>query len=236
MRARVCAWACACACTRVCVPPSPRAHVRVRVSIGWVPSRAACVHLVCTLHVCVDQYPCREDQRFAVVGSWLSRRPVLETPQEFVDAIETKLSPERGREKSVELIHVVRKWKDFLSSLQIGFHGHTGPKSPHCFRFCRECDLLLSGRHDCVRRAAPELQKSCNDVVLLTKHHMADSILSQPPLVVLTTDAIHKLDIREMSHLNPECRVHLRSPMEKSLIKEYRKTAQAISLAARKHK
>ncbi len=167
-----------------------------------------------------------QDQRFSVVGAVLSRMPILEVPLDFATAIESHVKPARARLLNVELFEAAHDWATFFQPLRCQFHGHTGQGSAHSFTFTRYADILASAQGpesevDVSNYPGHRLEE--DDVCLLVRHHMADTSLSQPPLLVLPvamTRALRVADMRES--------VMRRNPMPDDLCKKYLRMAAAV--------
>ncbi len=103
----------------------------------------------------------------------------LQVPEQFVQCIESRVKPLRGRTQLVELVGTTLDWKDFFSPLNLQVKGHVqtqnltraGLDAIHVFRFVRR-----SNYHGPVEGCP----SGCDDDVLcLGKHYLSSSTCCQ---------------------------------------------------------
>ena len=139
------------------------------------------------------------DQFFGMVASWLVRQRYLETPEDFVKAVQRFLDTLDGRPWPQDRAHrraasatQVHDWKAWLEHAP-QLKNHTGPSAPHVFRFARRVDAeALTARSGLVSPVFPGSPHP-HDVVLFCKQWMASAEYSQMPIVTMPWSAVHHL-------------------------------------------
>ena len=117
-----------------------------------------------------------EDQRFSVARAALRRRGKLETPQEFLEQIQSGVRPVRGRDQHARIITGSYDWGELFShmgNMKGLATGHTetqwtkerGQESVHFWRFQRRSSIqpaipILEW---------PEFNKDPDDIILMVK-------------------------------------------------------------------
>ena len=132
------------------------------------------------------------DQRFAVVGSTLSRQGTLEDPQAFQKLIQDKVNHiDSLTQLHAEILHDSCDWAGWLEPLGLKWSGHTshrytkkrGQVTVRVFRFMKRKELTPAMQQDCVSEFLDP--PNMNDVVLLTKLNISDNTYVGPAQVCL---------------------------------------------------
>lgn len=162
-----------------------------------------------------------QDQRFSTVATSLSRAPVLEDPEEFAAWIRNNVKPARGRTLHVEVLDSTYDFQSWLQNCGVQVSGlaatHAEPRTTHCWRICRRSLLPEVG-------TVIETWDGGNDesdAVLMVKELLHHTQLTQQPLVILPHAVAMSLPSKLT--LNP------RNPIGERALKEFRKTAIAVS-------
>ena len=155
---------------------------------------------------------------------------IIEDPKDFVDHIKQHVTPPRGRELHVEVLESTYNFSSWLGGIsQISGLAatHAEPDANHSWHFLRS-DLL----NKFVPRAAGDVEYSNEewkdlapdqrDTVLVVKQYLHHKDFSQPPLLAMPQSVAASLreETLKPSSLNP---------LGDRLLKEFRKTAEAIA-------
>ena len=171
------------------------------------------------------------DQRFSSVSTTLNRAPVLENMEEFRDWTLTHLKPARGRKLVVEILDGSMNFQEWQIPLNLNIAGLAAHKyamdTNHSWKLVQrkalgtvDPDLVIESQHpDWV-----DLEQHPNDVILMCKESISSSTLSQRPLLVLPYVVANKISA---DALQPAQRI----PFSEGVLREYRKTAAAITKA-----
>ncbi len=188
----------------------------VLVGLGYFSSTAWQGMMVGHTHI--DQ-----DQRFSVCGASLAWEKVLQTPDDFVRAIQQRVAPARGRTQIVERYCASREWSSFLGGLHLDFHGHAGKGTVHSYTFVLYKDLLPDAARSLDLNSTEGRSVSPNDVCLLARKNIADASLSQPPLRVMCAE-----DVQNLAKVGvlPS---RVRSSLAPDLVQKYRRTAAGLA-------
>ena len=173
------------------------------------------------------------DQRFSTISTALKAAPVLESPEEFRDWIQQNVKPLRGRQLHVEVLDTIMDFQAWQVPMEVHMGGlaacASGRDTNHSWRFVPRKVLGTIGGFDddVVENSNPEwdaLAPDENDVVMLVKESLGSTTFSQKPLLVLPASvALHC----KPSDIKPA----VRSAMSDRELKEYAKTAVALSKA-----
>ena len=127
------------------------------------------------------------DQRHSEAGSMLNKHDTLEDPPEFLTAL-SKVTPRKGRQLVVKKIEASLDWASFFDNLGVTMSGHVqsaamtkeNEDACHMWRFVPRYKLDWK---DTISTDWPEQPPHPKDIILLVKHEMSDTDLSQPPVV-----------------------------------------------------
>eukprot|EP00971_Amphidinium_carterae_P352669 6492697-Amphidinium_carterae.3 len=192
------------------------------------------------------------DQRFSEVNTCIHNADHLQTPQDFLEAMETRVSKKNARptlldhflcrvhatEVVCERVGAIRNWAKYFED---GLHSphredkalklthHTGPTGCHVFHFVRRVDLP---NQSWVREKVPEvdhgvfaslgLEENDYDIILLTRAFMHSESLLQAPLLFLPAAMARNLNL-----MGPTTTVPLNNINDREK-QEYRKTAKLL--------
>ena len=113
----------------------------------------------------------------------------------------------------------------FFEPLNLDMHGHAGTNSVHVFKICRRADIFMGCHHgkdmEIESMGFEKDAQGPDDAILLTKHFLASPVISQNPILLLPASLVDKLPGRPNT-------VMPRNWMERTMLKEFRKTAAAI--------
>lgn len=170
------------------------------------------------------------DQRFSECRAVLSESGALETPAEFLHALE-KVKAREGRTLKLQHVHSSVDFGKYFAPLLTQISGHTqtkakkeqGQEAIHCFTFILRKNFQESGAQ--VEETFPNLPPHPMDVILRCKHYMCSREDSQPPQVVVPHSLMEALD---PERLGPTELCGRRS-FTKRQVDEFQKTAHVVS-------
>lgn len=172
----------------------------------------------------------RLDQRFGVLAAKLSVAKSLQTPREYQQYLQDHYKPARGVGCIIECVHGSYNWRGLWEPLGVHFVGLFGAgggtsDAGHVFRVVRADDLASLDLPVAV--AEPWRgggDPSGSDAVLLVKHWISSTTLSQKPMVVLPAAKAAELRWETLPELPAS-----RNELLPRAIHEYRKTAADIA-------
>jgi len=151
------------------------------------------------------------DQFFGIVCSLILSKDSYQTPDEIMEYLVSHLRPRclsRGEELTGEFVHGVRDFQLWLAPLGVhlfnAFANRDGVESPHSFTFRQRRDCM--GAEFRVRGVdSPTVVGDGNpgDVLCCVKTYMRDTVLQQPPLIVLPESQVGRVLQREPAGIVP---------------------------------
>ena len=171
------------------------------------------------------------DQRFSECRSVLSESANLESPSDFLAALQ-KVKPREGRSLNLEEIHAAVDWEKYFEKLEVCVSGHTqtqqkseaGLEAVHVFSFQYRKNLPTTTSK--VTETFPKEQPHPRDVIMSCKHYMSSESDSQPPQVI----APHAyLSAFEADGPDGPTHISARRQLSERQVKEFTKTAHAVS-------
>jgi hypothetical protein len=171
-----------------------------------------------------------EDQRFSECRSVLANSANMETPAQFLKALE-KVKARESRTLNLEQIHATVDFTEFFSELPAVVSGHTqtagksqrGQEAIHVFIFQLRKNLPSTSAK--VEETFPGCKPHPQDVILSCKHYLSSPSDSQPPQVFLPHDCLQVFD---PSGQGPRQLCGRRALTERQM-KEFTKTAEVVS-------
>ncbi|CAJ1443835.1 unnamed protein product [Effrenium voratum] len=129
------------------------------------------------------------DQRFSMLASIMNRANVIQTPQELKRLIESEHHQVKGREIFAEIMPSSFNFQSWLSPMGVSLTGmvyQEGLTVNHVFRVVRRGDLQKhAGSEKWTVTAPAAAEVDDQDAILLTKHWMSSSHLSQNPILLV---------------------------------------------------
>ncbi|CAJ1370296.1 unnamed protein product [Effrenium voratum] len=170
----------------------------------------------------------RIDQRFSEIRAVLADSPLLQSPEDFAQALQ-KVKPREGRELRVKKLEAAIDFEEFFSSLQVNVSGHTqthskskqGEEAVHVFFVQLRKNISKSWR-DRIASSFPDTPSE-NDVILTCRHYLASDQDSQDPCVWVPDTRMRALQATAPDSLAP------RRSLSERQAKEFSKTAVAIA-------
>ena len=170
------------------------------------------------------------DQRFSECRGVLANNANMETPAQFLQALE-KVKAREGRTLNLEQIHATVDFQSFFEELPTSVSGHTqtkgksqrGEEAVHVFIFQLRKNLASTSAP--VEETFPKCNPHPHDVILSCKHYMSSPGDSQPPQVFLPHDC---LELFDPSAQGPK-QLCGRRALTLRQTKEFTKTAQVVS-------
>ena len=168
------------------------------------------------------------DQRFSIIAAHLAECKVLQEPMDVVRNIRQKTNPIRGRKVGADILSETWNWEEFFAPLQVKMSGiAASPAHPDvCFskRVLALADLPELRLPDWeleVPEMFRHLERDPRDIVMLCKQEWTSPTLAQPPLLWIPHALFGKLDVVPRIP-------NMRRPLSERMIREYKKTAQAV--------
>lgn len=172
----------------------------------------------------------RLDQRFGVLAAKLALAKSLQTPREYQQYLQEHYKPARGVGCIIECVHGSYNWRGLWEPLGVHFVGLFGAgggtsDAGHVFRVVRaddvaSLDLPVAEVEPWRGGGGP----SGSDAVLLVKHWISSTMLSQKPMVVLPAAKAAELRWETLADLRAS-----RNELLPRAMAEYRKTAADIA-------
>ena len=144
------------------------------------------------------------DQRFSSLATCLSQAGCLEDEGEFRDHILENFKPAGGRHLHVEVLRNTFDFQSWFESLGIHFKGicptQGEPRVTHVWHFVQRGlssrllppGMVIENHHE------NHVSESMEDTLLLTKHHLHSSTLSQTPVLAVPQSSTHKLRTEDL--------------------------------------
>ena len=170
------------------------------------------------------------DQRFSECRTILSNEGNLQTPQEFLTALQ-KVKARQGRVLNLEQVHAAVDFQAFFSDLETTVSGHTqtkrktqqGEEAVHVFIF--QLRKKLPANAPAVNETFPEHPPHPEDVILCCRHYISSPEDSQPPQVMVP----HALMMAFDSNGRGPSQLCGRRQFTERQCKEFTKTAEVVS-------
>ena len=170
----------------------------------------------------------KPDQRFSEIRTALAQSALLETPEQFAEAIATGVKPRENRTLQAHRLQATIAFKEFFEAMGLKTTGHTQTKGKTDSNLEAVHVFSLSTRRMLTEEVGTHSSEPIgfceeDDIILSCRQHLADKDLSQKPLVFATSADFAKLPGAHPTAVNPRLQLSVKQR------KEFEKTAWKIT-------